>query len=294
MKTPLFSADSLSRRDWLRDAAVLSAAACSASAFGASERKRSNRGVIFKSTKTSHTITVETLAELKKLGFDGIEGGAPGIDDVAAYRKKAEDHGLPIHGTVCAGHWSDRLSSPDAAIREKGRKNLEQALRDTRALGGSSVLLVPGKVGGPDETHDHVWERSIAEIRKALPVASWEGIHILIETVWNGFCETPQKMADYIDEIDSPWVKVYFDIGNMQKFAPADEWIRVLGSRIVKLDVKDWGVKPGFCPLGQGDVDWAKVRAELAAIGFTGWCTREGSDGGHDKTAALMDELLDL
>lgn len=257
-------------------------------------RAGANRGRIYKSIKSNHKISEEKLAEVKALGFDGIEGSSPGIEDVAAYREKAENAGLPIHGVVCQGHWQQRLSSPDESIREKGRQNLETAIRDARALGGSSVLLVPGKVTGDDETHDHVWDRSIEQIRKALPVASWEGIHILVETVWNGFCYDPQQLADYIDEIDNPWVKVYFDIGNMQKFAPAEEWVRTLGSRIVKLDVKDWGVEPGFCPLGKGDVDWGKVREALAEIGFTGWSTREGSDGGLENTAGLMNELLDL
>ncbi len=287
----------INRREFSKHAlgiAGLGAAGLSLGIAAEPARKAANRGRIFKSIKSNHGISPEQLAEVKALGFDGIEGSSPGIDDVAAYRAKAEAAGLPIHGVVCQGHWNDRLSSPDPAIREKGRQNLEQAIRDARALGGSSVLLVPGKVTGDDETHDHVWQRSVAEIRKALPVASWEGIHILIETVWNGFCYDPKQLADYIDEIDSPWVKVYFDIGNMQKYAPAEDWIRVLGRRVVKLDVKDWGVEPGFCPLGDGDVDWAAVRVALAEIGFTGWCTREGSDGGLDATAKLMDELLDL
>jgi len=58
--------------------------------------------------------------------------------------------------------------------------------------------------------------------------------------------------------------------------------------------VKDWGSKNGFCPLGQGDVDWKKVRQELEQINFTGWATREGNDGGVGKTARLMNELLAL
>ena len=41
-------------------------------------------------------------------------------------------------------------------------------------------------------------------------------------------------------------------------------------------------------------MEWDKVREELKKIGFSGWVTREGSDGGYDKTAKLMDELLDL
>ena len=105
---------------------------------------------------------------------------------------------------------------------------------------------MPGKVNGDKENHDHVWKRSIEQVQKVIPLASRLGVRVLIETVWNGFCESPEKFRDYIDEFDSPWVGAYFDIGNMQKFAPADKWIKILGNRIVKLDVKDWGKEKWF------------------------------------------------
>ena len=188
----------------------------------------------------------------------------------------------------------DRLSSPDEATRDKGREALVQAVKDSKKIGGTTVLLVPGRVTGPDETHEHVWKRSITEIRKVIPVAKEHEIKILIENVWNGFCETPEEYRDYIDEIDSEWVGAYFDIGNVRKFGKPEEWIRMLGSRIGKLDVKDWGKKNGFCRLGEGDVDWPAVREALAEIKYTGWATREGGDKSLEDTAQLMDELLDL
>ena len=169
---------------------------------------------------------------------------------------------------------------------------LERDLRDTHTLGGSAVLLVPGRVNGASETHDDVWNRSLAEVQPLLPLASRIGVRILIETVWNGFCQSPDKFRDYIDEFNSPWVGAYFDIGNMQKFAPAEEWIRILGKRIVKLDIKDWGKKARFCRLGEGDVDWDKVRAALAEIGFSGWATREGRDKDLADTSRLIDQLV--
>ena len=253
-----------------------------------------NRGVIYKAVKTNGKLTAGQLAKLKELGFDGVEGVSPGIADKAAYMDMIRASGMPVHGVVDMVHWKQRLSSPDASVRAAGQKALEQAVIDSKEFGGSSVLLVPGKVSGPDETHDHVWQRSIAEIRKTLPLASKLGIHILIENVWNGFCETPELLCRYIDEINSPWVGVYFDIGNVQKFSPAHECIRKLGKRIVKLDVKDWGVKNGFCKLGEGDVNWPEVCKALKEVGFSGWATREGNDGGHEHTARLMNELLDL
>ena len=256
-------------------------------------RKGEFRGRIYKSVKYGGRVNMKRLKALKELGFDGVEGSAPGMD-IEGLKKACAEVGLPMHGVVYNKHWKMRLSSPESEVREIGRKGLEDAIRESKAVGGSSVLLVPGAVKGDKENHDHVWERSITEIRKVLPLASHLGIRVLIETVWNGFCYKPEQFRDYIDAIDSPWVGAYYDIGNMQKFAPSHEWIRVLGSRTVKLDVKDWGVKNGFCRLGQGDVDWKQVRRELSKIDFSGWVTREGSDGGDDKTAALMDELLDL
>ena len=257
-------------------------------------RPDTNRGVIYKAVKTNGKLTAGQLAKLKELGFDGVEGVSPGIADKAAYMDMIRTSGMPVHGVVDMVHWQKRLSSPDAKVRAAGQTALAQAVRDAKEFGASSVLLVPGKVTGPNETHDHVWQRSIPEIRKTIPLASKLGIQILIEPVWNGFCESPESLCRYIDEINSPWVGVYFDIGNVQRFAPAHEWIRKLGKRTVKLDVKDWGVKSGFCKLGEGDVDWPEVRKALKEIGFSGWATREGNDGGHEHTARLMDELLDL
>jgi hexulose-6-phosphate isomerase len=207
-------------------------------------------------------------------------------------REAIEEVEFPVHGVVDMVHWKQRLSSPDPAVREIGRAALDQAIKDSYAIGGSSVLLVPGRVSDPDESHDDVWQRSIAEIRKVLPTASRLGIHVLIENVWNGFCEDPQQFADYLDEIDSPWVGAYFDIGNCRKFGPAEDWVRTLGSRIVKLDVKDWGEKNGFCRLGEGDVNWPEVRKALVEIGYSGWATREGRDNGLDDTVTLIRDLL--
>jgi L-ribulose-5-phosphate 3-epimerase len=284
----------MNRRAFIQTTGAAAAVAATSTLQAADKKRaRANKGLIYKSTKFGGRVNLKRMRALKALGFDGIEGSAPGMD-IAGLRKACAELELPMHGVVYNKHWKQRLSSPDEATREVSRKGLEAAIRESKEVGGSSVLLVPGKVSGPNETHEQVWERSIAEIRKVIPLASKLKIHVLIETVWNGFCYKPEQFRDYIDEIDSPWVKAYYDIGNMQKFAPSHEWVRILGKRSLKYDVKDWGKKNGFCPLGQGDVDWKKVRAELAKIEFTGWVTREGSDGGDDKTARLMDELLDL
>ncbi|QDS97181.1 sugar phosphate isomerase/epimerase family protein [Adhaeretor mobilis] len=221
----------------------------------------------------------EKFALMKRLGYDGMELESPiGLDPVEV-RAATQATGMPVHGVVNMRHWEIRLSDPDPKVQAQAVEILEQCLQESAAFGGNSVLLVPGRVTGEKETHDQVWQRSIAGIRKTLPLASKLGVRILIENVWNGFCETPEQLRDYLDEIDSPWVGSYFDIGNVQKFSPSADWIKVLGKRIVKVDVKDWGVEAGFCKIGDGDVDWPAVREALREIGFTGWSTAEVSGG---------------
>lgn len=260
-----------------------------------------NKGRIYKSVKWGMIGTGGSILEkfqlMKELGYDGIELNSPQDIDRDACLAAEKETGMPIHGVVDSIHWNQRLSSPDENVRAEGLQGLLGALEDTHYYGGDSVLLVPGAVRGPDEQHDDVWNRSIVEIKKALPTASKLGVRILIENVWNGFCEKPEQLRDYIDEINSPWVGVYFDIGNVRKFGPSEDWIRMLGSRIVKLDVKDWGKSNGFCKIGDGDVNWAEVRKALDEIGFTGWATAEVGGGNKERLAEIaanMNKTLGL
>jgi L-ribulose-5-phosphate 3-epimerase len=248
---------------------------------------------IYRAVKLGADPGAAELEKVASLGFHGVElNGGEAVPDALRVRRDAQAAGLHVHGVVGNFHWETRLSDPDPDTRAKAVSLLESAVEHAHAVGGSSVLLVPGAVRGENETHDDVWNRSLEGIHKVLPKASWYGIHILVETVWNGFCEQPDQFRDYLDEAASPWVAAYLDFGNMQKFAPSEDWFRVLAHRVVKIDVKDWGVEPSFCALGEGDVDWPAVRLAMREIGFTGWVTREGSDGSLENTARLMDELL--
>ena len=212
--------------------------------------------------------------------------------EVAAARMAT---GLPVHGVVDSTHWNVRLSDPDPEVRTRAVADLRGAIQHAHAYGGSAVLLVPGAVRGEQETQEHVWSRSVEGIRQVLPLCARLGIHVLIENVWNGFCyqhggpedQTAETLRDYLDAVNSPWVGSYFDIGNHQKYGRPADWIRTLGSRIVKLDVKDWGKQAGFSKIGAGDVDWEDVRAALGEIGYTGWATAEVGGGDVDRLAEV-------
>ncbi len=122
------------------------------------------------------------LDELKKLGFDGIELDSPNNLNPVEVLDARDKVGLPIHGVIDSAHWRDKLSDKDDKARARGRKALEQAIRDCRLYGGNTVLLVPGVVDRNTD-YDDVWERSTTEIKAVLPLAKEMGVSIAIENL---------------------------------------------------------------------------------------------------------------
>ncbi|HVJ79932.1 MAG TPA: sugar phosphate isomerase/epimerase family protein [Planctomycetia bacterium] len=239
----------------------------------------------------------EKMQLIKDLGFDAIELDSPNKfkpEEVLAARDATK---LPIIGTVDSVHWKQTLSDPDPAVQAAGVKGLETAIRDAKAYGGTSALLVPAVVT-PKVSYQQAWDRSTANIRKALPLAEELGIHIAIENVWNRFLTSPLEMNRYIDQFNSKFVAVHFDIGNYVEWAYPQDWIRTLGKRIVKTDVKEYAKPKRFgYKLGEGEIDWAEVRKALAEIGYAGYCTAEiesGDEAFLKDTAARMDKILGI
>ena len=240
---------------------------------------------------------LEKFAAVRDAGFDGIEMDAPGMN-VEETRKAIAETGLPVDGTVNSSHWQIRHTDADPAVRAKALESLTTAIRDTHAVGGHSVLLVVGH--GKDGSEDEIWKRSIENIALAVPVAARYGIQIVIENVWNHFLynhegdhtQTAEKYVRYVDELNSPWVGMQFDIGNHWKYGSMGDWIRTLGRRVMKLDIKGFSRKDSkFTRISEGDIDYADVRKALREIQFYGWVAAEVGGGDAAELKRISGEL---
>jgi len=229
----------------------------------------------------------------KKCGFEGIE--AYPMSDLDAARKQgrlARAAGVPIHSIVFGG-WHAPFSDPNPDVIKKGLAGMETALRCARAMGAETVLLVPAVVK-ENVRYADAYKRSQKHIRKLLPLAEEVGVVIAIENVWNKFLLSPLEFARYVDEFDSPWVQAYFDVGNIIIYGYAEDWIRTLGKRIVKIHLKDFK-RRGYqwTNLRDGDVNWPEVRRAMDEIGYSGFMTTELS-GGDEAYLRDLVERIDL
>jgi hexulose-6-phosphate isomerase len=266
------------------------------------------------------------LTEIRDAGFDGLEAPLVSREQAAQTRKTAEKLNLHIH-SVMRG-WA-KFNSPKIDEVEDSLAVTVEALYAARAYGADVILLVPGRLGrlpmpNPwnfrvtfDKTtghltavtetdsdryasymasHNYAYDSFRTAILKLIPTAEKTGVVIAVENVWNNLFVDPHHMAHFIDSFKSPWVRAYFDIGNHVKYAAPQDWISVLGGRIVRCHVKDFRLNPHgrggeFVNIREGSVNWPVVTSALKDVGYRGWMTIEGS---KELSLAERSSRLDL
>jgi L-ribulose-5-phosphate 3-epimerase len=196
-------------------------------------------------------------------------------------KKAAEDAKIRITSVMNQAHWEFPLSSSDPAVVKKSMDGMKTSLHNAKLWGAEAVLLVPAVVNAQTRYKD-AYTRSQKHIRELLPLAAELKVIIAVEEVWNKFLLSPLEFARYVDEFKSPWLRSYFDVGNVVLYGYPQDWIRTLGKRIVKVHLKDFKMGKGWKPvtaefvnLGDGDVNWPEVRAALGEVGYSGTVTAE-------------------
>jgi len=283
----------MNRRDFLKSTATvaivapLTLAAAEKPAAKTTTRSSSRQGRVMKKGFMLGTLRAPQLSLMEKAvllrdaGFAGIE--VPSAMTQAEVLAARDATGLEIPSVVISTHWAKPLTDPNPAVRAVGLEGLLHGLRDAKAYGSSSVLLVPGAVT-KQVSYAEAYARSVAEIRKAIPLAESLGVVIAIENVWNHFLLSPLEAVAYVDSFKSPMVRWHFDVGNVVDTGWPEQWVRALGPRIVKIHVKEFsrklrdekGQRSGFAiDLFDGDSDWPAVMSALDDVGYSGWLITE-------------------
>lgn len=292
----------MNRRTFLTTTTAALAATTFTSAQDAPKQRRIKKAVNLGMIKAGAS-TLEKFQAAKDAGIEGIELNRPDALPLEELLKARDTTGLPIAGVICSTHWGKPLTDNDPAVREQGMRGLKLALQESGELGCERLLLVPGVVK-KEVSYADAWTRSLAALKAAVPFAEAARCKIAVENVWNQFLLSPLECARFVDEVGSPWVGWHFDIGNIITYGWPEQWIRILGKRIINLHIKEFsrkkrdaeGYAKGFkVELGEGDVGWPEVMKALDEVGYEGWGIAEVPGGDAARLTFLaerMDELF--
>lgn len=285
--------NAMDRRDFLKYIAAIAAAA-GLTAVPAAAQQANTRNPLLKAVQIQmlpgNLSDVDKFKLAKRCGYAGVE--AVPLESLEACKKQADaarEAGITIH-SLLYGWWPPFLNKDDVA--KKAVAEMEHALRCARVMGASAVLMVPSRVTD-DYAYGDAYRDSQLLIRKLIPLAKELEVVIAVENVWNKFLLSPLEFARYIDELDSPWVKAYFDVGNVIIYGFSQDWIRTLGKRIAKVHLKDFK-RDGYqwVDLGEGDVNWKQVSAALNEIGYCDYLTPEVR-GGDEAWLMELSQRID-
>ena len=283
------------RREFLKSSLT---AACAASLGGGPLATSRVAGAASKASASSPTLslkkgvwlemldaklgTADRFKMARDVGFEVVQAPTePDERKAEEIKKAAEAANIRIDSVMNMDHWKYPLSSSDPAVVEKSLAGMRTSLHNAKLWGCDAVLLVPAVVN-PQTSYREAWTRSQKEIRTLIPLAEELKVVIAIEEVWNKFLLSPLEMARYISEFQSPWIKAWFDVGNVLLYGYPQDWIHTLGNSIVKVHVKDFKRKEdgyAWVNLGDGDVDWPAVRQAFADIGYSGSAVTELAGG---------------
>lgn len=236
----------------------------------------------------------EAAQQIRKAGYSGMEpvvseSGSlnPSMTDreVLEIKGIADELGLEIPSVGVWSLWDNNLVSDSPEIRAKAKGIVKRQLEIASLLGADTILVVPGYVGcdfaaEPEKIrYDVAYERSQEAIAGLAPLAAQLKVTIGIENVWNRFLLSPLETKRFVEEIDSPYVGVYFDVGNIIYIGYPEQWIEILGKHIKKIHFCDYRADQcgigAFVDLFAGDVDFKAVMAALKSIGYDDYVTLE-------------------
>jgi len=194
----------------------------------------------------------------------------------AKLRSAVAETGVPIRTMCLSGHRQYPLGSGSAATREQALDILQRAIAFAADIGVRIVQVMGYDVFyEPSDTESA--GRFFEGLQQGVHWAADAGVMLALENVDREFLDSVAKGMDLVERLNSPWLQLYPDMGNLVAagYEPVSQF-RLGQGHIVAVHVKDAlpGVVRGV-PFGEGDVSFAAVFSELAQLGYCGPLTVE-------------------
>lgn len=256
------------------------------------------------------------LQILKRAGYNGIElwlGGREWFQmrttdaQLRELRQKIEDAGLHVSNISNTLDWEQNVSSRDPSKREAAFRHIQRQIEAAQIFDTDAILIVAGLVTSA-EPYNEVYRRTVESLKRLAPDAAAAKVKIGVENCCaeQKFLLSPREFNMFLNDVDSPWVGIHLDVGNIHDDGFAEQWIEILGPRITRVHLKDVFKHRGRCGrqsvytnIFLGDNNWRAIRDAFTKVGYDGWVIAEmearyryAPDQQIYDTAAAMNRLI--
>ncbi len=257
----------------------------------------------------------EKMLAAKKAGYDFIEISIDETDDKLARlemtRKERaelldlmEETGMPIRTMCLSGHRKYPLGSMDENTRNRGMEIMEKALELAEDI-GVRIIQLAGYDVYYEEGNEQTKKLFSENLKKATEMAAKKGILLGFETMETEFMNTVQKSMEYVKMVDSVYLNVYPDLGNITNAAKTygkdvlDD-LETGRGRLVAMHLKET-VPNKFreIPFGTGHVDFEAGIKKAWDLGVRRYVTEFWYTGNPewekdmDFAVSMMTKILD-
>ncbi|TGD23180.1 L-ribulose-5-phosphate 3-epimerase [Companilactobacillus suantsaicola] len=236
----------------------------------------------------------DRLNLVKELGFNFLEFSVDESDERlerlnwskeqrAEVRNAIWDTGVRIHTIMLSGHRRFPLGSYDKETREHSIEMLYKAVDLAVDLGVRNIQMA-----GYDVYYDKKSMTSreyfMEGLAKCVAYAASHEVMLDIETMDDPFLNSIEKVDHIKNEIHSPWLQAYPDLGNITAWPENDvgsdledniDSIAAIHLKDTLPVTKDFSGKFKDVPFGEGTVDFKGCLSELKRLNYDGAYTIE-------------------
>jgi L-ribulose-5-phosphate 3-epimerase len=206
----------------------------------------------------------ETDERLSRLDWD--------IQKKAELKKCSMYNNMPILSMCLSGHRRFPIGSTHPEIRDRGMDIMKKAIGFSADIGIRIIQLAAYDVFYNEKSTEETKGIFYENLQKSVEWASQYGITLALETMDVDHTNSITKLMDYVRRINSPWLQIYPDIGNLTS-ADQDIVIELLRGEghIVAIHIKD--ARKGVIrkvPFGEGLVDFSEAFSLLKRTRYRG------------------------
>lgn len=231
----------------------------------------------------------EKLMAAKEAGYDYMELSIDATDEKIARVDMSKEErldlildmhetGIPIRSMCVSALTKYAIGDSDEKICQKGLQILEKSIQLADDL-GVRIIMIPGYDIYYGESTPDTQQRFLLNLKNGTQLAASRGILLGLETMENSFMNTVWKAMYYVKMIESPYLGVYPDTGNIKNaaFEAGTQETQDLCSgkgHISAIHLKE--SKPGVfreVPYGTGHVDFEKIIRAAWEIGVRKFVT---------------------